>query len=219
MMRKVIALVIKELQSILKDKKSRHVLFLPPIIQLLIFSYAATLDVKNVSLAICNNDSGYQSIELEQRFVGSTIFSHIEHYSSLQEAENALLNRKVSLIMHFDGQFSKQLLSTNTAQVQFLLDGRKSNTTQIVLGYAQRIIDQYNLDLQKKFQGIQSPSIIISRSWFNPNLIYQWFTVPGLVAILGMITSLTATSLTVAKEKEIGTFDQLLVSPLSPWEP
>ena len=218
MLRRVFALIIKELQSILRDKKSRHVLFIPPIIQLLIFTYAATLDVKNVSLAVCNNDRGSKSIEVVERLSGSPIFAHIHFFDRLKDAEDSLLLQKVSAVVHFDSRFSKDISQKKQSQIQILLDGRKSNSTQVVLGYIQRVIDQYNADIIIQEKEIQSPSHLVPRNWFNSNLIYPWFTVPGLVAILGMITSLTATSLSVAKEREIGTFDQLLVSPLTPFE-
>lgn len=218
MLKRIIALVRKELQSLLRDKKSRHVLIFPPIIQLLIFSFAATLDVKNVSLAICNEDNGKSSIELCQRFTGSPIFSNVKYYDRLKNAEEALVREKVLAILHFDSAFSSRLSGDGHSSVQMILDGRKSNSTQVILGYAQRIIDRYNEERVELSSTGSLPAAIIQRNWFNPNLIYQWFTVPGLVAILGMITSLTATSLSVAKEKELGTFDQLLVSPLTPLE-
>jgi ABC-2 type transport system permease protein len=218
MLARIIALIRKELQELLRDKKSRFILVFPPLIQLLIFSFAATLDVKNVSLAVCREDSGKASIELVERFCGSTIFSDISYFKGLKEAEEALVKQKVLAILHFDSAFSRRLSSDKSSSVQMILDGRKSNTTQVILGYAQRIIDQYNEEIIQKTPSLVSPSVVIERNWFNPDLIYQWFTVPGLVAILGMITSLTASSLSVAKEKELGTFDQLLVSPLTPVE-
>ena len=218
MLYRIIALVRKELQSLLRDKKSRHVLFFPPLIQLLIFSFAATLDVQNISLGICNEDSGKPAYELCQRFCGAPVFSKVKYFQHLKEAEEALIKQKVIAILHFDSQFSRSLTGKKTAHVQMILDGRKSNTTQVILGYSQRIIDTYNAEITHTDPSLVMPIEIIPRSWFNPDLIYQWFTVPGLVAILGMITSLTATSLSVAKEKELGTFDQLLVSPLTPLE-
>lgn len=218
MLKRIFALIIKELLAVFRDKKSRYILIVPPIVQLLLFSMAATLDVKNISLAICNEDGASMSIELEQRFTGSSYFSHISYYQDLQKAEHALVMQDVIGILHFDSRFSRDLYERKKGSVQLLLDGRKSNTTQVILGYAQRIIDQYNDDLAEKNNDAGSPSVLIQRNWFNPNLIYQWFTVPGLVAILAMITSLTVTALSVARERELGTFEQLLVSPLTPLE-
>lgn len=215
MLKRIYSLIIKELLAVLKDKKSRYVLIIPPIVQLLIFSMAATLDVKNIALAVCNEDGGGPSIELEQRFAGSPVFSQLRYFDDVKKAEQALIMQEVSSLLHFDSRFSKDLLSGKPAKVQMLLDGRKSNSTQIVLGYSQKIITQFNDDLA---QQPQAASVLIQRNWFNPNLMYQWFTVPGLIAILAMMTSLTVTALSVAREREIGTFEQLLVSPLTTLE-
>lgn len=218
MIKRIYSLVVKELIAALRDKKSRYILIIPPLVQLLIFSMAATLDVQNVSIGICNHDTGPISVELEQRFIGSPTFSNIKYFHHMKEAENALVMQEICGILHFNSNFSKDLLAEQNATAFLIFDGRKSNSTQIVLGYAQKIVDQYNSELLQKQNQAPSPSILIQRNWFNPNLIYQWFTVPGLVAILAMTVSLTVTALSIAREKEIGTFEQLLVSPLTPIE-
>ncbi|MBM3207598.1 MAG: ABC transporter permease, partial [Chlamydiae bacterium] len=212
MIKRIKALIKKELIAVFRDKKSRYILIIPPIIQLVIFSLAATLDVKNIALGICNEDMGKISIELTERFAGSKTFSQIKFYDNLAKAEDDLVMQKISSILHFDSSFSKKLLSNNDASVQVILDGRKSNSTQIILGYINKIIGNYNLEILKSNDNQTVPSILIPRNWFNPNLIYQWFTVPGLVAILAMTTSLSVTALSISREKEIGTFEQLLVS-------
>jgi ABC-2 type transport system permease protein len=109
-------------------------------------------------------------------------------------------------------------LSNKDAQVQIILDGRKSNSTQIILGYINKIVSNYNAELISAKHELNIPTVLVKRNWFNPNLVYQWFTVPGLVAILAMTTSLSVTALSISREKEIGTFEQLLVSPLTPLE-
>ena len=118
------------------------------------------------------------------------------------------------MVIHIDEQFSRNLLAGKPAETQIILDGRKSNTAQIVLGYASKIIYEYNVERAQRGGVIFPKSVIIPRNWFNANLIYTWFTVPGLVALLTMTTALLVTSLTIARERELGTFDQLLVSPL-----
>jgi ABC-2 type transport system permease protein len=218
MIKRIYSLVIKELIAALRDKKSRYILIIPPLVQLLIFSLAATLDVQNVSLGICNYDTGSISIELEQRFAGSPTFSNIKYFHHMKDAEHALVMQEICGILHFNSTFSKNLIEKQNTTAFLIFDGRKSNSTQIVLGYAQKIVDQYNSELIQTQKQHPPPSILIQRNWFNPNLIYQWFTVPGLVAILAMTTSLTVTALSIAREKEIGTFEQLLVSPLTPIE-
>jgi ABC-2 type transport system permease protein len=216
MFRRIWTLIIKEFLAVLKDKKSRTVLILPPLMQLFVFSWAATLDVKNVSIGIFNNDSGKLSFELIQRFKGSPTFTHIYYLEKEQDIRPFIDNQKGSAVLHFDEQFSRDLLAGKPASMQMILDGRKSNSTQIILGYANRIVDQFNKDLAVERNLPTSSTVLIPRNWFNSNLIYTWFTVPGLVATLAMLTSLLVTAMTVAREKELGTFEQLLVSPLLP---
>lgn len=216
MIKRVLALIIKEFWAVMQDKKSRTVLILPPLIQLFVFAFAATLDVKNVSIGILNEDSGKLSYELVERFSGSPTFTKVVTLDHLDQMEEVIANQKVMIVLHMDAQFSRNLLAGKPAEAQLILDGRKSNTTQIVLGYATRIVNQYNQDLAFKYNFSLSSTVLIARNWFNPNLIYTWFTVPGLVAILAMITSLLVTALSVARERELGTFEQLLVSPLLP---
>lgn len=218
MIKRVLALVIKEFLSVLQDSKSRLVLILPPIIQLFIFAFAATLDVTNISIGVLNRDYGKLSYELVQRFMGSPFIRHVTFLDHVKQIEEVINNQKVIMVLHIDDEFSKNLLQYKPANLQLILDGRKSNTAQIVQGYAMKIIQQYNKDLAGKLNIFLPNSMLVSRNWFNNNLIYSWFTVPGLVALLTMFTGLIVTSLSIARERELGTFDQLLVSPLNALE-
>lgn len=215
---RIYALVIKEFLAVWQDKKSRFTLIIPPILQLCIFAFAATLDVTNASLGILNQDTGQKSFELVQRFKGSPVFKRIHYYQTNKEMAEALDTQEVMMGVQMDSQFSRNLLSNKPASMMMVLDGRKSNTAQILAGYAGQIVDQFNSDLAAEKGLALSDTVFIQRSWFNSNLIYSWFTVPGLVAILTMTTSLMVTALSIARERELGTFDQLLVSPLTPRE-
>lgn len=218
MFKRIWALIIKEFLAVWQDKKSRLVLIVPPIMQLFIFAFAATLDVTDASMAVLNRDSGKLSYELVQRFVGSSFFGRIIYLKSEREIQEAIDTQKVMMVMHIDEQFSRNLLSNMSAEVQLILDGRKSNSVQIVQGYAAAIVQQYNDELAKR-RGLPQPStVLVARNWYNPNLIYTWFTVPALIGILTMLVSLLLTSLSIARERELGTFEQLLVSPLQPIE-
>ncbi len=212
------ALVIKEFITILRDTKTRIVLISPPIIQLFIFAFAATLDVENVTIGVYNQDYGQQSSELIKRFEGSKTFSKVKFFNNYQQIQENIDNQKVLMVIHIDDTFSKNLLSHKKAKVQLILDGRKSNSAQIVLGYASKIIEQYNNYLSKELGFPSANTVVIPRNWFNPNLIYKWFTVPGLVAILTLVITVVITSLSIARERELGTFEQLLVSPMRPVE-
>lgn len=216
MFKRIYALIIKEFLAILQDNKSRIVLIIPPVIQLFVFAFAATLDVYNVSIGIYNRDSGKLSYELTQRFQGSPVFTNVIYLKKQSDIQQVIDNQKVMMVVALDDQFSRNLLSNKPATVQLILDGRKSNSSQIVAGYAQRIIQQFNEDLGNDLGFPLQTTNVIPRNWFNPNLIYTWFTVPGLICILTMLISLILTAMSVARERELGTFEQLLVSPLRP---
>ncbi len=218
MIGRIIALLIKEIQAVWRDKKSRITLIVPPIIQLFIFAWAATLDVKNVPIGILNLDTGEPSFELVQRFYGSPVFSKIIHLHAVEEIEPFVDNQNGLMVIHIDEQFSRNLMEEKPANIQIILDGRKSNTTQILLGYASTIVSQFNTDFAVKADIQPASSVIVPRNWFNPNLLYYWYNVPCLCGILSMVTAIMVTALSVARERELGTFDQLLVSPMLPLE-
>lgn len=218
MISRILALIYKELLAVWRDKKSRSTLIVPPLLQLMIFSLAGTLDVKNVPIGILNQDNGRESFELLQRFHGSPTFNKIIYLKSVADIKYAIDNQKVAMVIHIDEQFSRNLRAKKAANIQLILDGRKSNTTQIVQGYTATIIDQFNHDFSVQANIPQQRTEIIPRHWFNPNLIYYWFNLPNLSGILTMLIGLTVTALSVARERELGTFDQLLVSPLQPIE-
>lgn len=218
MLHRILALIYKEILAVWRDKKSRSMLIVPPMLQLMIFSLAGTLDVKNVPIGILNLDNGAEAFELVQRFHGSPTFNKIIYLKSVQEIAPMVDNQQVVMVIHIDSQFSRNLRSNQPADVQLILDGRKSNTTQIVQGYANKVITQFSQDFAAQVRIPQQNTEIFPRNWFNPNLLYYWFNVPNLSGVLTMLIGLTVTALSVARERELGTFDQLLVSPLSPFE-
>jgi len=213
------ALIIKELLAVWRDKKSRITLIAPPLIQLIILSHAATLDVTNISLGVYNQDNGWYSHELIQRIKGSPYFGHVYEFQSLQEARKAIDLQNVIVSVQLQSNFSRLLAKGDPASVQMILDGRKSNASQIVTGYLTSILQTFNTDiLEEKGIKLSEPLPIDSRAFFNPNLEYIYYNVPCLVAMLSMLLALTLTAMSVSRERENGTFDQLLVSPLQPWE-
>lgn len=218
MLNRIFTLIIKEFLAVWRDKKSRIVLIVPPIFQLFIFAFAATLDVKNVPIGILNLDNGKQGFELAQRFHGSPVFTKIEYLESVKEITPFIDNMRGAMVVSLDQQFSRNLEMEQPAQVQLILDGRKSNTTQIVAGYASSIIQKFNNDFTAANDIPQQNTELIIRNWFNPNLLYYWYNIPSLSGILTMLVALLVTALSVARERELGTFDQLLVSPVTPFE-
>src|SRR3989339_1076962 len=158
MLNRIISLIIKELQAIFRDKKTRIVLIGPPLMQLLIFSFAATLEVKNISIAILNKDSGKESQDLVHEFEGAPSFKKILFLKSESEIKDVLDSQKVIYVLQIDSMFSKNIHKGEPAKIQYLLDGRKSNVAQIALGYSTNIIEEYssNLNVKKGNKGISS---------------------------------------------------------------
>lgn len=208
------AQIIKELLCLWRDPKSRFVLVGPPLIQLLVFSFAASLELRNVELGVFNRDQGAWSVELEARIAEARFIKGLWPMHSPEEIRSHIDRRDIMAAIEIPETFSRDMEKHHTAGVQLILDGRRANSTQILQGYLDRIIH----DLAQK-PGMHAPPDIVSlRHWFNPNLTDRWFTVPGLGGILVMFVTLLVTSLSIARERELGTFDQLLVSPCTPME-
>ncbi len=218
MLNRILALIVKEILASLRDKKARTVLIVPPLIQLFIFAWAATLDVKNVPIGIVNRDHGEKAIELLQRFHGSPTFTQIVYLDSMLDIASFIDDQKGIMVLSVDEQFSRNIDAHQPGAIQLILDGRRSNSSQIVAGYALQIIDQFNRDIALQIGVTLQSTQLIPRNWYNPNLLYYWYNVPCLVGLITMIVGLTVTAMSVAREREMGTFDQLLVSPLSPTE-
>lgn len=218
MWNRIRSLIWKEILAVLRDPKSRFSIFLPPLVQLLIFAYAATLDVKNVPIGILNRDNGEQGFELTEQFQGSPIFSRIIYLKGVEEIAPFIDNQKGVMVVSIDEQFSRNLDARKPANVQLIMDGRKSNTAQILAGYATSILYQFNNDIEAREEIFQENVRLEPRNWYNPNIIYYWYNIASLVVLLSMVTCLVVTGQSVARERELGTFDQLLVSPLVPIE-
>lgn len=212
MWRRLKALIVKELLAVLRDPRSRMILIGPPLLQIFVFSYAATLDVTNIDLGVVNRDGGRWSAEFMQRIDGAPAFREIKPMMRLEDAREALDNRRVIAVLNFDQDFSRNVAAGKPAEVQVLLDGRRSNASQIVLGYLSTIANDVSASIRIADEARTEP--IVVRHWFNANLIYIWFTVPSLLGTLCLLIALVVTGQSVARERELGTFDQLMVSPL-----
>jgi len=212
------ALIIKELLTLFRDPKGRIILIGPPLLQLIIFSFAVTLEVKNVSLVVLNQDSGKHGYEIVQRLNGSPTFNEIKFVKSVAAIRPLLDQQQAMAAIHIPVDFSRNIEAGKLIKLQVVLDGRRSNAAQIVSGYISQVVSRYEQEISGARHNAQSQTVIVARNWFNENLLYLWFTVPSLVGILAMLITLIVTALSVARERELGTFDQLLVSPLMPHE-
>ncbi|MBV2203873.1 MAG: ABC transporter permease [Burkholderiaceae bacterium] len=203
---------IKEVLSVLRDPRSRMVVFVPPILQLLIFAFAATLEVRNVDIAVYNQDSGRWSHELVQRLDSAEFITRVRRVQSRKQLHDLIDQGEVIAALDIPVDFSRIIAAGDSGRAQVLVDGRRSNSGQIAVAYLSTIAADIGAEVVPE---TQAPTPVVVRHWFNPNLVYRWFIVPGLTGILALFSALLITSLSIARERELGTFDQLLVSPTS----
>jgi ABC-2 type transport system permease protein len=214
------ALVVKELLSVLRDPRSRIILVVPPLMQLLVFSFAATLEVRNIDLAVFDEDAGHWSTELLARVEASHFVGHVVPVHDPGELAARIDRREVLAAIHFPADFSRDIAAGRPAVAQIIIDGRRANAGQIALGYLDTIARELGVELARSIAPKNAGAAPRTRvrHWFNPNLEYRWFVVPSLAGILAMFLSLILTALSIAREREMGTFDQLLVAPTTPIE-
>jgi ABC-2 type transport system permease protein len=208
------ALITKEFIATLRDPKSRTILIGPPLVQLLVYSYAATLEVTNVDILILNRDAGKWAVELVHRIDGAPTFRNITHVGSPAALRAAIDMQQAIAAVQIGPTFSRDIEAGLPANLQIILDGRKSNASQIVAGYLKQIINGLAAETPSGRRAATATIRVVSRNWFNPNLIFQWFMVPNLVVSIALLIGLIVTALSIARERELGTFDQLMVSPL-----
>lgn len=202
----------KEFMSVMKDPSSRVVLVVPPLIQSLLFGYAATYDLTNVPYAVLDQSRGGASISLLARLDGTGVFHRIASLDSPTQIAPAIDSGKALLVLHIGPEFERQLASGQPAPLQLILDGRNSTTAGTAAGQIRAVVADFNASRSKA-----RPSVTVdARAWFNPNLETRWNIVPGLIASLSMIQIMMLAALSVAREREQGTFDQLLVTPYTP---
>ncbi len=214
MLQQVLALIVKELLAVLRDAKSRMVLIGPPLVQLLVFGYGATFDLTHVKMAIYDQDPGAASRDLVARFAGSPSFQVVADLHSAQPIDALIDSRQVALVLVIDRRFTRDLLTHRPAPVQVIVDGRNSNTALLIEGYANAILTDFSLAWSAAHGDPPPPALLDLRARFNPTLNSHWFIVPGIVALLTQVVTLLVVGLSVAREREAGTFDQLLVTPL-----
>jgi ABC-2 type transport system permease protein len=209
------SIIIKELWAILRDPRTRITLLVPPILQLLIFGLATTLEVKNMTLGVLNRDGGAWSQEVLQRIAGSPNVTRMISLHSEQELREAINRQHVTAVLRFDSRFSADVASGRGGVIGLVCDGRRSNAAQIVSSYLDQIAAGVGSSVSRvttQPAAASASSVVIN--WFNRNLDYLWFTMPALIAVISAVSALSVVAQSVARERELGTYDQLMVSPL-----
>lgn len=204
----------KELQQLRRDRKMRGMVILAPIFQILILGYAANMDVKDVPTAVCDRDMSAESRALVRAFASSGSFRLVESCETALEAETSLERGRAEIGLVFPPGFGASLLGRGTPALQILIDGSRSNTAAVAMAYASAIADDFARGYAPGAVRVSLPVEARTRVWYNPELKSRAFMIPGVFALIVMVFTIILTSLAIVKEKEIGTMEQLIVSPL-----
>ena len=214
-------MVRKEFIQLFRDKRSRPILILTPLIQLLVFGYVVNYDIKDIRVALIDQAQTRESRLLADAFTAGGIFRITHRPVDARGMEELFLNGKADIGIRIPPDFSSRIRRGETADVQILADGGMSNMASIRISYAVMVLDRLNTELVRELYGRDLHYGKIDariRAWYNPNLDSQNFFVPGIVAFVIMLISLLLTSIAIIKERENGTMEQLIVTPLKPIE-
>ena len=220
---RILNLTWKELLAMIKDPRSRLNLVGPPLIQVLVFGYAATYDLRSVPYVVVDQDRSGASQDLLSGFEGSGAFRRVADLPSVDGVAALVERRDALMVMQIPPDFERRLLRGERPDVQIIVDGRNSNTAGSAVSYAGAIVANFNARWRERHPSIRAapaaPAVrVIERAWYNPNLDTRWNMVPGMLAMLTLLDVTLLTSLSVAREREQGTLDQLLVTPMRPLE-
>ena len=215
---RIIALTHKELLAVLKDPRTRLSIILPPILQCLIYGYVATYDLNAVSYAVFDKDRSAVSRELLAGLDGSGVFQRVANLNREADLRRMIDEQRALLVIQIEQDFARRLISGQPADVQIIADGRNSNTAGIAIGYVNTIVESFNARWRADHEQGAPPIRLTTRAWYNPNLETRWHMIPALLGMLTLLETILLTGLSVAREREQGTFDQLLVTPFRPAE-
>jgi ABC-2 type transport system permease protein len=212
-------IIIKEFLQALRDKKKRFFIIGPPLIQLFAFGYVATTDVNNISMAVYDLDRSQQSRELIRRFEASGYFFTKTIPESAAEIQQLMDKGEILCAIQINRGFAKALKKGIPTEIQILVDGTDSNTATVAMNYANRIVARYAEDLRLPPMSARFTEIEFrTRIWYNPALRSRNYNIPGVIALIIMLICLMLTSMAVVREREVGTMEQLMVTPITPLE-
>ncbi len=221
MLERLLRMLIKEFTQVLRNPRMRAVVFVMPVVQVLIIGYAVNTDVRHVPLAVYDLDRTPASRDLLARFEGSGCFDVVRRIQVEGEIQAVLDAGDAKAVLRINRGFAEDLDGGRTALAQLLLDGSDSNTASIILGYAARISADFNRTIiEQRFSkaaGLRleaDPVALTWRAWFNPNLDSRNFFVPGVLAMLVAVVSIILSSMAIVREREIGTMEQIMVTPI-----
>jgi len=219
-------MLIKEFIQVFRDKRTRFILIGPPIIQMMVFGYAATYEIHHVPTVVLDYDHSQESRELVSRFTSSPYFDVQQQLTDSRQLGDLIEAGKATVGLEINAGFAQKLRSGQTAPLQVIVDATNSNTALIASGY----ISQIALGFAREYQRDRiyriapqmvevMPSVELApRPWYNPDLRSRWFFVPGIIGSLTVVLVVTLTAFAVVREREIGTLEQIMVTPIRPVE-
>jgi ABC-2 type transport system permease protein len=219
-------MIVKEFIQVFRDKRTRFILIGPPIIQMLVFGYAATYEIHHVPTAVVDLDHSQESRDLVSRFTSSPYFDVQRQLTDSRELGDLIEQGKATVGLEIHAGFAQQLRKGETAPLQVIVDATNSNTALIASGYISQIALGFARDYQQdRIYRIapqlmeMMPSVTLEpRPWYNPGLSSRWFFVPGVIGSLTLVLVITLTAFAVVREREIGTLEQIMVTPIRPAE-
>ena len=215
---RLLALIKKEFLAIWRDPKSRAIIIVPPFLQLLVFATAITMEIRNIDMMVLDHSHTQESRELIAGFENSAWFGKTYRTDNIADIKNNLETQKIEAAVIISSDFARNIKKGQPANIQLILDGRSTTIAKSMNGYVTQVVSAYSQKLAKKNNAGGVHISIEVRNWFNPNSIYRWYLLTALIVMLAMIVTLILTALSVARERELGTFEQLIVSPYTAFE-
>jgi ABC-2 type transport system permease protein len=222
--RRTRAIFLKELRHIIRDGRSLALALAMPAMMLLLYGFALSLDVDHIPISIYDQDGSSASRSLAKQFEGSRLFDVKSRALNYREIENGINTNQILVGVVIPRNFGSNLATGHGAAVQLLVDGSDSNTSGIAMGYAESLVQLYSAEISTEImnrRGVAPPAppvVAQARVWYNSSLQSRNFVVPGLIAIILMILTAQLTTLTIAREWEMGTMEQVLSTPIRPTE-
>ena len=219
----ILEIIRKEFYQIRRDKRMLGVSMVAPILQVFLLGYAATTDIKNTTMVVCDMDKTAVSRDFIGRFTNSNYFIYRYTADTPDQIDGFIESGRAAAALVIDREFGDNVLAHRPAKVQMIMDGTDAQTANVLLGYANQIVGQYSAERQTELLTLMQPARPASvvpepRVWYNPDLKSSNYMVPGVVAFVLMIITMTLTSLGIVREKELGTLEQLMVTPIKPYQ-
>jgi ABC-2 type transport system permease protein len=219
-------MLIKEFIQVFRDKRTRFILIIPPIIQMMVFGYAANYEIRHVPTVLLDLDHSQESRELVSRFTSSLYFDVQRQLTDSRQLGDLIERGDATVGLEIDAGFAQKLRAGQTAPLQVIVDATNSNTALIASGYISQIAQGFAVQYQRDRINRIAPQLIevmpsvelAPRPWYNPGLKSRWFFVPGIIGSLTLVLVITLTAFAVVREREIGTLEQMMVTPIRPAE-